>query len=133
MRWDTKNNRVYAAREFDEGGRPVRDVDFTSPTYPSGKPRPPTGPFGGGLVERTNRDGTIILSTEALLQLLCEDGQVLELDATMTKGQERLLRIIIRDGCSVDVLGASGEPKTDLLGPFVNVDPSLFLWDPRDE
>ena len=40
LRWDTKNNRVYQGREFDSNGNPVRDIDFTSPTFPNGKPRP---------------------------------------------------------------------------------------------
>jgi hypothetical protein len=40
LRWDTKNNRVYQGREFDSNGNPVRDLDFTSPTFPNGKPRP---------------------------------------------------------------------------------------------
>lgn len=38
--WDTNNMRVYQAREFDESGHPVRDIDFTVPTYPNGTPRP---------------------------------------------------------------------------------------------
>lgn len=28
------------AREYGEGGVPVRDIDFTHPTYPNGTPRP---------------------------------------------------------------------------------------------
>lgn len=48
LRWDAQtlsrsgpgNGRVYQGREFDLNGNPVRDIDFTSPTYPSGRPRP---------------------------------------------------------------------------------------------
>lgn len=40
LRYDTVNGRVYQAREFNEAGHPIRDVDFTSPTYPNGLPRP---------------------------------------------------------------------------------------------
>jgi len=40
LRWDPKNNRVYQGREFDASGNPVRDIDFTNPTYPNGSPRP---------------------------------------------------------------------------------------------
>lgn len=29
LRWDTKNQRVYQAREFNAQGNPVRDIDFT--------------------------------------------------------------------------------------------------------
>jgi RHS repeat-associated protein len=40
LRWDDANNRVYKAREFGEGGVPVKDIDFTHPTFPNGTPRP---------------------------------------------------------------------------------------------
>ena len=40
LRWDEVNNRVYQAREFDANGNPIRDIDFTSPTYPNGNVRP---------------------------------------------------------------------------------------------
>ncbi|NCR26919.1 MAG: hypothetical protein GPJ15_09745 [Microcystis aeruginosa G11-06] len=40
LRWDNINQRVYQGREFDGKGQPVRDIDFTSPTYPNGAPRP---------------------------------------------------------------------------------------------
>lgn len=40
IRWDEHNNRVYQGREYDGAGNPVRDVDFTNPTYSNGRPRP---------------------------------------------------------------------------------------------
>jgi RHS repeat-associated protein len=40
LAWDTTNNRIYKAREYGSGGRPRRDIDFTRPTYPTGRPRP---------------------------------------------------------------------------------------------
>lgn len=40
LRYDPINKRIYKGREFDVVGNPVRDVDFTNPTYPSGAPRP---------------------------------------------------------------------------------------------
>lgn len=40
LRYDEYNNRIYQGREFDANGNPVRDIDFTSPTYPSGRARP---------------------------------------------------------------------------------------------
>ncbi|NES74352.1 MULTISPECIES: hypothetical protein [Okeania] len=41
LRWDTINNRIYQRREYDASGNPVRDIDFTSPTFPrSGRIRP---------------------------------------------------------------------------------------------
>jgi hypothetical protein len=40
IRWDPVNRRVYQAREFSAAGNPVRDVDWTNPTYPNGQVRP---------------------------------------------------------------------------------------------
>ncbi|XXX75807.1 hypothetical protein WMF30_49975 [Sorangium sp. So ce134] len=40
VRWDSVNNRVYQAREFDGANNPIRDIDFISPTYPNGALRP---------------------------------------------------------------------------------------------
>lgn len=41
LRWDTSNNKIYQRREYDPSGNPVRDIDFTSPTFPrSGRMRP---------------------------------------------------------------------------------------------
>jgi hypothetical protein len=40
IRWDTNNNRVYQATEYDAAGNRVLQIDFTNGTYPSGQPRP---------------------------------------------------------------------------------------------
>jgi hypothetical protein len=40
VQWDNANGRPYKAREYGEGGVPVRDLDFTTPTFPNGSPRP---------------------------------------------------------------------------------------------
>src|SRR5436309_2725213 len=40
LQWDPIHGRVYKGREFATGNRPVRDVDFTNPTYPNGVVRP---------------------------------------------------------------------------------------------
>jgi hypothetical protein len=40
VQWDTLNGRPYKAREYERGGVPVRDIDFTVPTFPNGRPRP---------------------------------------------------------------------------------------------
>ncbi len=39
IRWDTVHRRVYQAREYGLGSQPVRDIDFTNPTYPDGTMR----------------------------------------------------------------------------------------------
>jgi hypothetical protein len=40
LRWDRANRRVYQGREFAAGNVPMRDIDFTNPTYPNGTVRP---------------------------------------------------------------------------------------------
>ncbi|MFY0573457.1 RHS repeat-associated core domain-containing protein [Cystobacter fuscus] len=40
LQWDTTNNRIYKAREYGENDIPIRDIDFTHPTFPNGKLRP---------------------------------------------------------------------------------------------
>jgi hypothetical protein len=40
LRWDTGRGRIYQAREFDVNGYPVKDIDFTNPTFGNGTPRP---------------------------------------------------------------------------------------------
>src|ERR1700722_9843209 len=40
LRWDRVNQRVYQAREFGPGNVPLRDIDFTNPTFPNGTMRP---------------------------------------------------------------------------------------------
>ena len=40
LRYDEVNRRIYQGREFNIAGNPIRDVDFTNPTYPNGQPRP---------------------------------------------------------------------------------------------
>ncbi len=54
LRWDMASparsgegqGRIYQAREFDANGQPVVDHDFTSPTFPNGRPRPNHPPPG---------------------------------------------------------------------------------------
>src|SRR5947209_6319940 len=40
LRRDTTNGRTYQAREYGPGNVPLRDIDFTNPTYPNGTMRP---------------------------------------------------------------------------------------------
>jgi hypothetical protein len=40
VQWDEANGRVYKAREYGENGVPIKDIDFTHPTFPNGRPRP---------------------------------------------------------------------------------------------
>ena len=40
LRRDTLNGRTYQGREYGPGNTPLRDIDFTNPTYPNGTMRP---------------------------------------------------------------------------------------------
>jgi hypothetical protein len=40
LQWDNVNGRPYKAREYGERDVPVRDIDFTTPTFPNGSQRP---------------------------------------------------------------------------------------------
>ena len=40
LRYDATNRRWYQSREFGAGNLPIRDVDLTNPTYPTGIVRP---------------------------------------------------------------------------------------------
>ncbi|WP_374536064.1 hypothetical protein [Chitinimonas taiwanensis] len=40
IKWDYKNKRVYKAREYGLNGVPIRDIDFTNPTFRNGTLRP---------------------------------------------------------------------------------------------
>ncbi|KYG08303.1 hypothetical protein BE21_24400 [Sorangium cellulosum] len=86
-----------------------------------------TGRLGNQLTRQANETSPIGLIADVFLELLREDGQIVELDATLKKNGCDLLRVLVRDGLSVDVLG-TGEPLgTDVLGSHKKIDPTLFL------
>lgn len=87
-----------------------------------------TGSYGNCLTARCNNEEILQVSTSDLLEVMREEGQVIELDASLIKDDEELFKLLIRDGVSIDVL-ASGEmmPLT-VLGKYVYVDKELFMW-----
>ncbi|WP_437586875.1 hypothetical protein [Sorangium sp. So ce1000] len=85
-----------------------------------------TGALGNRLTARANETTLINLTTSELLILLQEDGQIIELDASLEREGHIILQIIVRDGVSVDILG-TGEPlSTSVLGSHTAIDPRLF-------
>ncbi|MFC5472433.1 hypothetical protein [Paraherbaspirillum soli] len=40
LQYDTSNRRIYKGREYGNDGIPIRDLDFTHPTFPNGTLRP---------------------------------------------------------------------------------------------
>jgi len=62
------------------------------------------------------------------LEVMTEEGQVIELDASLVKDDEELFKILIRDGVSIDLLGSGEMMPLTVLGKYVYVDKELFLW-----
>lgn len=107
-----------AATMQDHAGWYVEDIDAT-------------GSVGSEATHRLNAAQNIRLTTSQLSEILGEDGQVIELDAALQREGREVLRIIVRDGASADVLGTGELPGTVVLGEHIEVDPELFLWGPR--
>ena len=96
-----------------------------------------TGPLGSRMATQldTQRfdpdDGRPLRLTMAELRaILREDGQVIELDAIWEQFGREVLRVIVRDGLSVDVLQAGKVLDDAMLGQCIEMDPELFLWAP---
>lgn len=87
-----------------------------------------TGELGDRLTQEGNNLVNLQLTDSEMLALLREDGQAIELEATLVTNHQELFKILIRDGCSLDLLG-TGEllPKT-VLGDYVMCDRALFFW-----
>jgi hypothetical protein len=87
-----------------------------------------TGPSGGKLTSRLNAKTTLSLSTGELIDILREDGQVIELDATLMKDDKECFKVLIRDGVSTDILGTGPRLSRSILGKHDDVDIGLFMW-----
>jgi hypothetical protein len=81
-----------------------------------------TGSYGNSLTARCNNQEIFQVSTSDLLEVMREEGQVIELDASLIKDDEELFKILIRDGVSIEMM-----PLT-VLGKYVYVDKELFMW-----
>ncbi len=83
---------------------------------------------GDRLTHYGNIHSTFTIFSQDLLTLLQEEGQVIELDVSLIDCQQELLKISIRDGISVDVLGVEKCLPKSVLGDYFVNDASLFLW-----
>lgn len=112
--------------------RVVRIVECLAEVYPNAQWNiediDATGEIGGNLAQNFHELQYTHLSSSELLNILSEDGQVIELLATMMDQDEKLFRIIIRDGISVDVLGTGDLLSASCLGPFDTLTVELFGW-----
>ena len=87
-----------------------------------------TGSYGNCLTARCNDREIFQVSTADLLEVMTEEGQVIELDASLVKDDEELFKILIRDGVSIDLLGSGEMMPLTVLGKYVYVDKELFMW-----
>ncbi|MDQ2098013.1 MAG: hypothetical protein QQW96_10240 [Tychonema bourrellyi B0820] len=87
-----------------------------------------TGRCGDQLTKKGNNEEVLRLSSADLLSVLKEEGQVIELDARLVQNGHEVFKILIRDGVSVDVLGSGDVMPLTVLGKYVTVDKSFFLW-----
>lgn len=87
-----------------------------------------TGRCGDRLTKKGNNQEVFSLSTWNLLGVLNEEGQIIELDASLIKSGNEVFKIMIRDGISVDVLGSGEMLPLTVIGKYVVVDNSCFLW-----
>ena len=87
-----------------------------------------TGSYGNCLTARCNNEGIFQVSAADLLEVMGEEGQVIELDASSIADDEELFKILIRDGFSIDVLGSGEMMPLTVLGKYVYVDKELFMW-----
>jgi hypothetical protein len=86
-----------------------------------------TGNLGDQLTNEINHKTFIHLFSREFLNLLHQEGQIIELEATLMEKEQELFKIIIRDGISVDILGSGKMIPRHILGDFISLDPELFL------
>ncbi|HBL15073.1 MAG TPA: hypothetical protein DD379_27510 [Cyanobacteria bacterium UBA11162] len=87
-----------------------------------------TGNCGDQLTSRCNHEGLLYLPSTEFLTVFREDGQVIDLEATLAQNDRELFKILVQDGVSIDVLGFGDLPPLTVLGKYVSVDVALFMW-----
>ncbi|MFM2061861.1 MAG: hypothetical protein RLZZ507_1531 [Cyanobacteriota bacterium] len=105
-------------------------VDDLAKTYPESQwlitEIDATGLLGNRLTSILNNQENITISASDFLQLLQEEGQVIELEATLVKNTQEIITIFIRDGYSVDILGLTELLPVHILNDCIQVDANLF-------
>jgi len=87
-----------------------------------------TGSYGNCLTTRCNNQEIFQVSTSDLLEVMREEGQVIELNASLIKDDEEVFKILSRDGVSIDLLGSGEMMPLTVLGKYVYIDKELFMW-----
>ncbi|MDB9310685.1 hypothetical protein PN471_19070 [Aphanizomenon sp. CS-733/32] len=85
-----------------------------------------TGLLGNRLTSILNNQENTTISSSDFLQLLQEEGQILDLEATLVKSYQEIITIFIRDGYSVDILGVTELLPVNVLNNCIQVDANLF-------
>ena len=85
-----------------------------------------TGLLGNRLTSILNKQENITISSSDFLQLLQEEGQILDLEATLVKNSQAIITVFIRDGYSVDILGVTELLPVNVLNNCIQVDANLF-------
>lgn len=105
-------------------------VDDLAKTYPESQwlitEIDATGLLGNRLTSILNNQENITISASDFLQLLQEEGQVIDLEATLVKNAQEIIIIFIRDGYSVDILGVTELLPVNVLNDCIEVDANLF-------
>ncbi len=89
-----------------------------------------TGSYGNKLTCRANQE-EFYLSPIELLTVCQEDGQIIDLEATLVASEQELCKILVQDGVSIDVLGVGDLLPEIVLGEYIVADLGLFLWHPE--
>ena len=85
-----------------------------------------TGLLGNRLTSILNNQENTTISSSDFLQLLQEEGQILDLEATLVKSSQEIITVFIRDGYSVDILGVTELLPVNVLNNCIQVDANLF-------
>ncbi|MFM5891550.1 MAG: hypothetical protein ACKPFD_00375 [Dolichospermum sp.] len=111
-------NRVYfivddLARNYPQSQWLITEIDAT-------------GLLGNSLTSILNNQENITISASDFLQLLQEEGEIIDLEATLIKNTQEIITIFIRDGYSVDIFGLTELLPVHILNDYIEVDANLF-------
>jgi hypothetical protein len=84
-----------------------------------------TGKLGNQFTKKKNfQTESITISEKELLTLVCEEGQIFELDLRIFNSFK--LEIIVRTGSSIDICGNDVDLPSNILGDYTDLDIKLF-------
>ena len=86
-------------------------------------------PKGGKLGNEIDERGALVTTPAKLLDLLGNDGQVVELDVIVTHNQETFCRLIVVDGAHVMLVGKNALPPETAVGPYTELARGLHTFD----